>query len=397
MLFPDAFKKVFISDATIASTGTSADLTAGKIGLYDFKDHSVITAAPSAGNQVFYIAQGSFHTNDKIGPFHGGYKESIKSKGVNPKYVSRFFKQTAQTPLNQILTLGWDKTVGGAQSPDFECGKSYSLRIDAKGSAVLRFLNHQLYHTFLAQGGCCANDCSAGCTGALVDPAFILLQWADAINSHPIVSQFVQAAVFTKKVDNTPLQVTSDTYVALTDPTAIAALVTGLQLTTAYADTKFGNCSFQPTDHYELEPIFIYPSLVDETGEPCAATPSLPITEIQGAKQASGVGETVIRELILFLRYLQEPFQNDARLREVLNDTSLTSGIDRTTGQYGALYDKYCILHNVPRLNNATSIFDNDQYLLTIVVPHGADMSAFTTLIGHILDLAGNGVTLETY
>lgn len=392
MYFPNAFKKLFVSDGTLASAGTSAALTAGKIGLYDSKTNQVITAAPGSGNQPFYLAQGSFHTSDKIGPFHGGYKESIKSKLINPKYVSRFYKTIAQTPLNQILTVGWDKTTGGTQVPAFECGKTYNLRVDVKGSPVLRFLNHQAYHTFDAYTGCCANDCNAGCTGALVDPATVLLAWADEINAHPIFSQFIQAAVFVKQGDNSALQVDSTSYVPKTLTADIAAVIAGLQLTAAYVDTKFADCSFQPTDHYELEPIFIYPSLVDETGEPCAAKPFGAITQIQTPRQAMGVGETVVRDLILFLRYLQEPFQNDARLREVLNDVSLTSGVTRDVS---ALYDKYCIVHNVPRLNNSTSIFDNDQYLLEIVVPHGTDMSAFTTLITNILNLAGNGVVLE--
>jgi hypothetical protein len=504
MNFPNAFKKVFVSDGTLAGAGTSADLTAGKIGFYDYKTNAVVTAAPGSGNQVVYLAQGSYHTNDKVGPFHGGYKESIKSKGINPKYVSRFFKQTAQTAQNQVVTLGWDKTPAGTSSPKFECGKSYNLRLDLKGSPILRFLNHQAYHTFMAYSGCCANDCSAGCTGDPVDAASVMLQWADQINADPIFGNFVQAKVFVKdatvalaapigltatpattggtlaagtyKVIVTAVnasgeslgstevsavttgatgsivyawtavanavsykiyeggttggenifftsgtnsftytgqagvagvpptvntagdtQVQTATYVPLTVATDINALIVSLELTAAYVDTKFGNCSFSPTDHYELEPIFIYPSLVDETGEPCAIKPIGVITEIQSARQAMGVGETVVRDLILFLRYLQEPFQDDARLREVLNDVSLTAGIDRTSGTNGALYDKYTILHNVPRLNNSSSIFDNDQYLLEIVVPFGTNMTAFTTLVQNILNLAGNGVVLETF
>ena len=500
MYFPSAFEKMFLSNGTLATTGTSANLTAGQLGLYDFKNNSVVSAAPSAGtNQVVYLAQGSFHTTDKIGPFAGGYQESVKSKGINPRYVTKFFKSLAQSPQNQILSVGWDMTAGNdGSSPQFQCNKNYNLRLDAKGSPVLRFLNHQLYHTFLAYTGCCEGNCNQGCTGALVDPATVMLQWADGINQHPIYSQFVQAAVFVqgpaqesevKNLSGTPesvggtiaagnvtykvaavgidgegiasapvtvavvgttgavtlnwslvgdptatykiynvttghyftvgagistftdtgaagtagtppaipgsngaVAVTTASYVPKTAAADIANVNVGLQLTVAYVDTKFSNCSFEPTDHYELEPIFLYPSFVDESGDPCAAVPNLPVTVIQAPVQMSGSGETMIRDYILTLRYMQEPFQENQRLREVLNDISLTSGIDRTTP---ALYDVYGIVHSVPRFNNPSSVFDNDQYFIKIVVPTGTDMSAFVTLLEGLLSAAGNGLTLE--
>ncbi|MBZ5782254.1 hypothetical protein, partial [Klebsiella aerogenes] len=85
-----------------------------------------------------------------------------------------------------------------------------------------------------------------------------------------------------------------------------------------YEDTKFGNCTFRVTDHYELMPLFILVSVTDETGEPCAIKPSGNtsgyvstgqsnlVAEIQAPAQAVGVGETVIRDLILSARYRQE-------------------------------------------------------------------------------------------
>ena len=500
MYFPSAFEKMFLANGGLATTGTSANLTPGQIGLYDFKLNTVVAAPPGAGtNQVVYLAQGSFHTTDKIGPFAGGYQESVKSKGINPRYVTKFFKSLAQTPLNQILSIGWDMTAGNdGTSPQFQCNKTYNLRLDAKGSPVLRFLNHQLYHTFLAYTGCCAGNCNQGCTGALVDPATVMLQWADAINSQPIVSQFVQAQVYvqtpaqesevqnlsgtpepvggtiatgnvtykvsavgidgegipsaaivvpvvgptgavnlnwtlaadptaTYKIYNvttghyftvgagvsaftdtgaagtagTPpavpgsngaTAVQTATYVPKTDAADIANVNVGLQLTVAYVDTVFQNCSFEPTDHYELEPIFLYPSFVDESGDSCAPVPNLPITTIQAPKQMSGSGETVIRDYILTLRYMQEPFQENQRLREVLNDISLTSGIDRTTP---GLYDIYGIVHSVPRFNNPSAIFDNDQYFIKIVVPTGTNMTSFITLVEGLLSAAGNSITLE--
>ena len=44
-----------------------------------------------------------------------------------------------------------------------------------------------------------------------------------------------------------------------------------------------------------------------------------------------------------------------------------------------ALYNKFCILHSVPRFNNPSGVFDNDQYLIEIAVPNTVPLSQFVT------------------
>lgn len=463
MYFNHAFKKVFVSAVatgaiSLRTTGSTADLTAGQIGLFDAKTYQALAAAPAAGtNQKFILAQGSFRVNDKIGPYHGGYKESIKSKEINPKYVSRFFKVTAVTPLTQIVDVS---------GLDITCGNTYQLRVDIKGSPALRTLKRYAYHTLDAYSGCCADGCDAPCNGDPVDENVILLQWADQLNEDPIMSQFVRAYVLGTAVATTgttsvaaanlykitaipstatyevgnfvsgtgvgagakivsidsataitvdkpntaagtgvaitvtqPLE--TETYVPVTGAGA-ADVVGTLRIEAAYEDTKFGNCTFFPNDHYELEPIRIYVSAVDESGDPCAlkldinSSTGTGVTVVQEARQASGVGDTVLRDLILFKRYLQDPFPDglsvdSLRMREVQGDTSLTE-IDRN-----GLYDQVCLLHSVPRFNNPSGTFDNDQYLLVVNVPTGTSTTAFTTLITNILTAGGNNIPLEQF
>jgi hypothetical protein len=45
------------------------------------------------------------------------------------------------------------------------------------------------------------------------------------------------------------------------------------------------------------------------------------------------------------------------------------------------LYDRIYLQHNVPRFYNPTGTFDNDQYLLEIVVPQGDPDGIFTVLV----------------
>ena len=450
MYFPNAFRKSFLpASTTLASSGTTAALTAGQIGFFDAKTYQVVTAQAAP----FILAQGSYFAADKIGPVHGGYKESVKSKVINPKYISRVIKVTSAAAQNQIVSV--DPSAATINSDT-----TYRLRLDVKGSPALRFLNHQLYKTLDAHSGC---DTVAGTTNT-VDQNVILLKWKDQINEAPLLKDFVVAKVWNlttasvginptagsativvanadrtafqvgEKVVHASLaggsevvsvgaadsagagyanvvltknavsstdgnakiytQVATGTYAPLTVANDIAAIDSHLEITAAYVETKFGSCTFTPTDKYELEPLFIYTSFVDESGDPCAVN-GIVSAEVQAPKQASGLGETVLRELILDGRYLQNAYPDSSRvdslrMREIESDPALA------TVNKAGLYDQVLILHNVPRFNNPSSTFDNDQYLIVVHVPAGTSTSSITNFITASASAAGNAVTLET-
>ena len=451
MYFPNAFRKSFLpASTTLASSGGTDALTAGQIGFFDAKTYQVVSAQAAP----FILAQGSYFAADKIGPVHGGYKESVKSKVINPKYISRLIKVTSDVAQNQIVSV--DPSAATINSDT-----TYRLRLDVKGSPALRFLNHQLYKTLDAHSGC---DTVAGTTNT-VDQNVVLLKWKDQINEAPLLKDFVVAKVWNlttasvainptagsativvanadaaafqagEKVVHASLaggsqvvsvgaadsassgyanvvltknavastdgnakiysQVATGTYAPVTSSANdIAAVDSHLEITAAYVETKFGACTFTPTDFYELEPLFIYTSFVDESGDPCAVN-GFVSAEIQAPKQASGLGETVLRELILDGRYLQNAYPDSSRvdslrMREIEADPALA------TVNKAGLYDQVLILHNVPRFNNPSSTFDNDQYLIVVHVPTGTSTSSITNFIASSASAAGNAVTLET-
>lgn len=447
--FPHAFQKMLVGTAGFNSTpGSTLTLTAGQIGVVRASDHQIQnlggtpTYTGASGNPLFYLAQGSFHTTDKIGPFHGGYKETVKSKGINPKYISAFYVTEPAAPVNEVLG------VSVSNCTSIACDTTYRLRLDVKGSPALRFLTHNLYQTLDAKTPCCDSSNNN------VDPVGVLLQWKDQINESPIMKEFVNAKVFNFKVGGFAGAATTNSTTLTIDDTsgaggsapaglAIGQMITGvgipqntfitavsggtltlskaatvagatvalkvyeevltssyiletgaslpdtndamLVLTGAYVDTTFGNCSFSPMDHYELEPIQIYAAVVDTEGDPCQ-TSCFTVTELQTAYQGKGFGETLIRELILSKRYAQEPFQTDPRMREVLDDTTL-SDLSRSTR-----YFAYHILHSVPRTSNPSGTMDADQYLVKIVV--SARSTPFETYMNTLLTSAGNHVQL---
>jgi hypothetical protein len=450
MYFPNAFRKSFLpASTTLASSGGTDALTAGQIGFFDAKSYQVVSAQAAP----FILAQGSYFAADKIGPVHGGYKESVKSKVINPKYISRLIKVTSDAAQNQIVSV--DPSAATIYSDN-----TYRLRLDVKGSPALRFVSRNLYDTLDGFSGC---DTVAGTTNT-VDQNVVLLKWKDQINESLLLKEFVVAKVWNmttasvaidptaasatiavanadaalfqvgEKVVHASLagasyvvsigaadsassgnanivlskaavastngnakiysQIATDTYTVITVANDIAALDSHIEITAAYVETKFGACTFTPTDKYDLEPLFIYTSFVEESGDPCA-TNLFASAELQAPKQASGLGETVLRELILDGRYLQNAYPDSSRvdslrMREIEADPALN------TVTKSALYDQVLILHNVPRFNNPSSTFDNDQYLIVVHVPTGTATTSITNFIVSSASAAGNAVSLET-
>jgi hypothetical protein len=534
--FPHAYQKALVANSLLATAGTaSSALTAGQLALINSTTNLSVVLSGSTSyinTPQAYLAQGSFHTVDKLGPFHGGYKESVKSKGINPKYISSFTLSEPLAPVQDIKQVAIvNTTTGGAfnaviTGSDIACNSTYRLRLDIKGSPTLRFLTHNAYFTLDAYSGCCS------ATNALIDPNVVLLGWLDQINNHPWLSNFVAAKVWNRNdatvattgvnagtavitsanvvttpavgsrilikptlatastatfvgnvmtvvgapasglftvgqtitasgtlattfqivglgtglgaagtyiinksvgtvstaatittsspilayvrtgstttaiavdaasaigtstgtaVPNftlaaaTPIKIYSSIttlgYTPLTVAASVDAVDSFVELTGAYVDTTFGDCSFSPRDHVEYQPVEIYSSIVDNAGLPCVSAPFVE-TEPQESLQGRGFGETLMRELILAKRYQQEPWQQDPRMREIL-DYNPFGEITRANR-----YFIYNILHSVPRKSNPSGTMDNDQYLIRVFAT--SRLSALETGIDTWMTSAGN-------
>ena len=186
-------------------------------------------------------------------------------------------------------------------------------------------------------------------------------------------------------------------YTPTTDP--VADVVTACAcFEGAYVDTTFGNCSFDTRDHYEKEPVSLIMSVLDETGDPCndcgvfTSTPGT-MTET--------LGERVLRDLLLTDRYMQSPYNqgnaDSARIREIEGSAGIVTAIDRD-----GIYKAYYLQHSVPRFNNPTGVFDNDQYLIQVYVDCTdtatiGELDALWTGIEDAANALGNPVTFDTY
>jgi hypothetical protein len=463
--FNHAFRKTFVgtegyTDLNGGQLGTTGNIfEGGQFGFVNPRNWTVVPTIYSAetiGCCNLILAAGSIYQNDKIGPFHGGYLESNKSKEINPRYVNKFYRVDPCLPQNNVIHIGntaWTDSVAlslstaGAGDPgvnlvdgvytdiplsgagtglvvnitvvggevtfveivnggsdwttadtattsdelipedgdgtqpifvvtagvgancckEFFCGETYTLRVDVKGSPALRLLNHNSYIIASAYGGCCPDGAIAP---VVIDSTLIFKQWAEAITRYPVISPFMQIILVDETGTPWYAPGTSasflaangvDTWDHYVSPGHTPDGCAGLVLNGAYVDTKFQNCTFQISDFYELEPVRLYASEVDLNGDPCLFDGVCVVTECEG-RQAMGLGESVARDIILSEQYRQNFFHSDFRIREITQGYSVFDFINRNT-----LYTRYFLQHNVPRFNNPTSTFDNDQYLLEVI------------------------------
>jgi len=328
--FNHAYRKSMLATGVAAKADATSAFGAGTVGIVDASTYLALdpTATTLPGDVL--LVQGNFNTNDTIGgnPLHGGYSESIKSKIIKPKFITKVWTQDCTDACAAA-----DVTVTVADTC-FPCGSHPQLRIDLKGDNIMRFLGRNNY--FIADlTGCCAAG-TGNFTGVEVTEG-----WRDAINDDPTISPFVTA-------------------------TAAAGVLT---LSLACPDeTAFDDCSFDTRDWYGTTPITMLVNGVDDDGDAC--------TDFCGVINKTSVttlpretsGETVLRDLILDGRYRQDGGHNQgnrdsARFREIEGGDALIAAVNR-----GAHYKMYYVQHTVPRYNNPTGVFDNDQYVVSVAV-----------------------------
>jgi hypothetical protein len=272
---------------------------------------------------------------------------------------------------------------------EFLCGETYYLRLDVKGSPALRFLNHNAYYIASAYTGCCPAGAIAP---TAVDSTEVMILWANDLLNSPIVSPFFQIAIqdeagviwYAPGTDATFLaSVGADTWNNYVSPGHTPGACAGLILNGAYVDTRFGDCTFQISDFYEVQPVNLYPSEVDLNGDPCQFEGLCVVNECLGS-QAMGLGETILRDVILSESYRQNFFSSDFRIREITQGNQIVNAVNRQ-----ALYYNVFLQHSVPRFNNPTGTFDNDQYLLQVVFTNVTSGTAFVNATEDWLDNCG--------
>ena len=125
------------------------------------------------------------------------------------------------------------------------------------------------------------------------------------------------------------------------------------------------------------------------------ATGGDPATESVAPVQEMGNGVKALNDILLTENYRQNPFSqgasNSSRIREIEGSKDVLDTFSSTANYY-----QFKLQHVVPRFNNPSGMFDNDQYLYTIYALDGnaADIGTLSDMFDRIALHAG--VTNET-
>lgn len=161
----------------VATTGSTQDLAAGKVGVY-LNNYAIANAGNIAAAPYFYIAQGRSNT------YLQGSKRSdkIPTSGNNDGKIVEWYKTGAcPTPTNQILEIG-----------DFnvKCGEIVTLTLRAHSSYIDTLYFNGFTRSVTVQAPCCdcgADPCLEVDAEAFVDAIIVKLnQQAPGINADNI-------------------------------------------------------------------------------------------------------------------------------------------------------------------------------------------------------------------
>jgi hypothetical protein len=156
------------------------------------------------------------------------------------------------------------------------------------------------------------------------------------------------------------------------------AVLVGIRLTAAYEDTRFGGCSFNPSDYYSVRPLKLEITEFDDSGNACAV--QVPSRKIRNVGMATQSGEWVIRQFINANKYKAfGEFYMDPRLREVL-DANIHEVVDRDKH-----YVCYFLKVRQNRLyQNHNADYSPEIFEFMFAFPEGTDTSAFELLIEQV-------------
>ena len=398
----------------------------------------------------FMLAQGSFRNastatvKDILGgnPLHGGYLESVKSKDIQFRHVNMLKEINGNVGTSQVAEI---MIMSAANSKScFTCGSSPQLRIDIKGADALRMLSHNAYRNVMFSAKCdCCNSVDTTPANSYLDVKKVVAEWAKGIAADPILSKMIDTtqADFFSVTTNTGGAWTDHAVVvannAATIPTfdSVACMDTWdatdgarLKLYMGVADTTFGTCSFDTRDWSNVEPLLVQADILDDSGDVCdlceneeilltggtigngvdpaangkqlfryagTATGGDPATESVAPIQEMGSGVKALNDILLTENYRQNPISQGAkdssRFRTIEGSADVLNTFSSTANYY-----QFKLQHVVPRFNNPSGMFDNDQYQYTVYALDGnaADIASLSVLWDRIALHAG--VTNET-
>lgn len=192
---------VYVVNQGVATSGHSADLAGGQVGLFDRATFNVATAA---GNGVeFFFAQGSVGGFDWYGaPTTATSHKSpfFYGKDIDNMYLSKPVRRS-----NEEWIVGYNGAASSKSIKYTRDGEPVKIKFLFTGGATYRFFGGpKEYVVSYSVPLDCTDDCAAGCTGDELDPLKYVLAHIDLINNHIELNKFgVTAQLFSDETATT--------------------------------------------------------------------------------------------------------------------------------------------------------------------------------------------------
>lgn len=180
---------------SIASTGNTADLTFGQVGLFAQSTFQPVNASTLGADDFVFFATGSFHTTDSLGAYNNGLKQSVKSIFFRPADVLEIRKSAPIAAVNETMILGWDGLDSSTcESLSFTAGSTYRFQVRVWGEDVYATYLHPVVRTFTLVTECDPSpNCTTGCVGSALDKGTYTMKMVDMINKDIELQKFVKA------------------------------------------------------------------------------------------------------------------------------------------------------------------------------------------------------------
>lgn len=176
----------YVVTGGVATSGHSADLTPGKVGIYDRQTFSVATS--SGNGKEFFLAQGRIGGLDWYGE---KVTETHKSPFFYGSDVEKMWMVKPQTIQNEEWVVGYN----GADSDvgiSFKTGKRMGIKFLFGGEPAYRFFNgpKEYVVSYTPLEDCDSSDCTGGCDDATLDCEAETIKLINKINNHTELKKF---------------------------------------------------------------------------------------------------------------------------------------------------------------------------------------------------------------
>jgi hypothetical protein len=199
---------VYVVTGGVATSGHSADLTGGKIGLFDRATFSIATGV--GNGKEFYFAQGNIGGKDW---YAQPVKESHKSPFFYGKDVKNMYSSAPKRIQNEEWVIGFNGSPS-SKSLTYEAGVPTRIKLYFHGQPIYRFFaGPKEYVVSYTPPVSCGEPCNeSDCPDGISDCLTHTQKLVELINTHTELQKFGVNA----QLVNTPYTATTATKVTFT-------------------------------------------------------------------------------------------------------------------------------------------------------------------------------------